>query len=404
MYRTAGVRYPRPVRPKLLLVVVAVVAATIAVPAVPPAAAAAPRCGPTSDDAVADTPWPLRRLRPDVVFPLTRGSGVLVAVIDSGVSPNHPVLRGQVLPGLDLLQSGTEGQCDEYGHGTIVAGIIAGQQSSSTAFYGVAPDARILPIRVLRDQRKSFDQDDPQRIATAIRNAVDQDAKVINLSLVTPRTAELDAAVRYALDNNVVLVAAAGNEGGTQQQGQPAYPAAYPGVIAVAGVDENGDHVESSTPGDYVDIAAPGDDEVVGPAPNGTGYLKDPAGGTSFAAAYVSGVVALVRSYRPDLDGPAVVRRVLRTADHPAGGWDPEVGFGVVNPYWAVTSIAGTADPAENEDSLTLAAREPDPLHGVRAAATWIAVGGGIAAVLLLIAVPVVRRGRRRGWRPGRAV
>jgi membrane-anchored mycosin MYCP len=389
------------VRPKFSLVVVAAVAAAgLAVPGAAPAHAA-PRCGPSFTDPLPDTPWPLRRLRPDLVFPLTRGDNVLVAVIDSGVSPNHPALKGRVEPGLDLIAPQAQGLCDESGHGTVVAGIIASRVSSSTGFYGVAPATKILPIRVLRDQRKSFAQDNPQRIATAIRWAVDHGARVINMSLVTPRSPELDAAVRYARNHDVVLVAAAGNEGTTQQRDVPAYPAAYPEVIAVAGVDELGAHVDTSTPGDYVDVAAPGKD-IYGPAPNGNGFVKDPAGGTSFAAAYVSGVVALVRAYRPDLDAASVVDRVLRTADHPAGGWDPDVGYGVVNPYWAVTSISGTAERAEGAAPVAVAPQKPDSSDGVRVAAMWIAAGGVLAGLLTLLSVPVVRRGRRRGWRPGR--
>jgi membrane-anchored mycosin MYCP len=392
--------YSRLVRPKFsLALVAAVVASLVTVPGVGPASAA-PACGQPITDELPDTPWPLLRLRPDLVFPLTRGGGVLVAVIDSGVSPNHPALAGRVRAGFDVLASDTQGFCDEHGHGTLVAGIIAGNFSASSAFYGIAPNVQILPIRVLRDQRKSFDQENPQRIADAIRLAADQGAKVVNMSLVTPRTPELDAAVQYALDRDVVLVAAAGNEGTTQQRDEPAYPAAYPGVIAVAGVDQNGVHVDTSTPGDYVDIAAPGKD-VVGPAANGGGFAFA-AEGTSFAAAYVSGVVALVRAYRPSLNVEEVVDRVLRTADHPAGGWDPDVGYGVVNPYWAVASISGSAGESEGDAPVAVAPRQPDPLAGIRQAAVGTAVGGVLFALLLLIAVPVIRRGRRRGWQPAR--
>lgn len=391
--------YARPVRPKFsLALVVAVVATLVTVPGAGPAAAA-PACGQPVTDELPDTLWPLRQLRPDLVFPLTRGGGVVVAVIDSGVSPNHPALAGRVRPGLDLLAAGTQGFCDEHGHGTLVAGIVAGNVRPSSAFHGIAPSAQILPIRVLRDQRKSFDQENPQRIAAAIRWAVDQGAEVVNMSLVTPRTADLDAAVRYALDHDVVLVAAAGNEGTTQQRDEPAYPAAYPEVVAVAGVDESGAHVDTSTPGDYVDIAAPGKD-IQGPAANGGGFVNAPEG-TSFAAAYVSGVVALVRAYRPDLDAKQVIDRVLRTADHPAGGWDPDVGYGVVNPYRAVASISGTAEQSEGGAPVAVVIRQADPLSDIRQTAIWIAVGGVLFALLLLLAVPVIRRGRRRGWRPG---
>lgn len=395
--RRAG---PRGWSLRLLVVACAAVglAVPVAVPTAPPARAA---CGPAFDDPLPDTPWPLRRLRPDLVWPITRGAGVVVAVIDSGVSNTHPALAGQVRDGLDLIASGTRGHCDESGHGTMIAGIIAARVTASSGFHGMAPNAAILPIRVLRDEQRNFDDQAPGRIAHAIRWAVDHEAKVINLSLVTERTPELDAAVRYAQERDVVLVAAAGNDGGGQ--GGPApYPAAYPGVIAVAGVDEQGARVATSTTGDHVDIAAPGSN-IHGPAPNGTGYVVKPEGGTSFAAAYVTGTVALLRAYRTDLDAPSVVRRVLRTADDPAGGWDREVGHGVVNPYWAVTSIAGTAEesPAATA-ALTVPRAAVDPLRGVRLAAVWSGFAGVVVAAGVLLGVPVLRLGRRRGWRPGR--
>lgn len=379
------------------------VAAALTVPVtVPSAGPARAACGPAFDNPLPDKPWPLRRLRPELVWPITRGAGVVVAVIDSGVSNSHPSLAGQVRDGLDLIDSGGRGHCDESGHGTIIAGIIAGRVIASSSFHGMAPNAAILPIRVLRDEQTSFDEQAPKRIADAIRWAVDHDAKVINLSLTTQRTDQLDAAVRYAQQKDVVLVAAAGNEGGGQQSGQPTYPAAYPGVIAVAGVDEQGAHVSTSTTGGYVDIAAPGSN-IEGPAPNGTGYVVKTEGGTSFAAAYVTGAVALLRAYRTDLDADSVIRRILRTADDPAGGWDPEVGHGVVNPYWAVTSIAGSVDESPAPPGAVAVPRvEPDPLRGVRLAAGWISFGAVVVALGVLLSVPVVRLGRRRGWRSGR--
>jgi type VII secretion-associated serine protease mycosin len=373
---------------------------TVAVPGAGPASAAA-ACGPRITNSLPDQPWPLRRLRPDLVWPLTRGQGVVVAVIDSGVSPNHPALAGQVRSGDDLVQGGTHGWCDESGHGTIIAGIIAGKQTTSSGFYGIAPGAKILPVRVLRNQQRSFDPNDPHRIATAIRWAVAQGADVINLSVVTPNTTDLAAAVTFALAHNVVVVAAAGNEGNTQLRDQPAYPAAYPGVLAVAGVDENGNHVDTSTPGGYVDVAAPGK-QIAGPAPNGNGYGEFAEGGTSFAAAYVSGVAALARAYRPTESASEIVQRIERAAEHPAGGWDADVGFGVVDPYWAVASIGGAGTSPGGAGAVTVPPPTPDPLRGLRAAATWIALGGLAASILVLLGAWVIRRGRRRGWRPGR--
>jgi membrane-anchored mycosin MYCP len=385
----------------LVRVTIGIVAATTLVLApVGPASAQVRECGPSITTPLPDQPWPLRRLRPDVVWPLTRGAGIVVAVIDSGVSDIHPALAGQVLSGHDLVNPSDVGHCDNVGHGTIIAGIIAGRALPSSGFHGIAPDAKILPIRVLATAERSFDEADPSRIASAIRLATDSGAKVINLSLTTVPVPELESAVAYAVARDVVLVAAAGNDGGTQS-GEPSYPAAYDGVIAVAGVDEAGNHVSTSTTGDYVDVAAPGA-QIAGPAPQGGGYAFLPEGGTSFATAYVSGVAALVRAYRPELKAADVANRIIRTADRPADGWDRNVGAGVVNPYWAVVSVPDDEDEPAPPGQVALPLLKPDPLATVRVAAGWATLIAVVVFALVLGGVSVWRRGKRRGWRPGR--
>ena len=159
--------------------VVAPAGPALGAPAVP-----SPCAAPSFTDQVTETPWPLRRLHPSQAWPLSRGRDITVAVIDSGVSADHPKLAGQVLPGVDYTPAPrVNGQCDEVGHGTFVAGIIAGRDSPDAPFTGVAPDARILPLRITRNEQ-SNDPNEPAVIATAIRTAVAQGARVINLSLV----------------------------------------------------------------------------------------------------------------------------------------------------------------------------------------------------------------------------
>ena len=213
----------------------------------------------------------LRRLDPASAWPLSRGAGVTVAVIDSGVSAIHPLLKEQVLKGRDFNGlPANEGQCDLAGHGTMVAGIIAGKDGTGSPFSGIAPAARILPIRVLPDAKGTNDEALPGQIAAAIDFAVDNGADVINLSLVTLPRPELARAVERALAKRVVLVAAAGNRQENQED-RPAYPAAYPGVIAVGGVDEQGGHVGTSVSGDLRRHGRAGLN-IVGPAPGGAGY------------------------------------------------------------------------------------------------------------------------------------
>ena len=375
-------------------------AALLATVVVPPSPGfAAPECGP-GGAAITETPWPLRRLEPSAAWRVTRGGGVTVAVIDSGVSANHPLLQGQVREGRDF--SGLpqqQGQCDLAGHGTIIAGIIAGKEGTGAPFSGIAPAARILPIRVLPDTRRTNDDNLPLQIAEAIHWAVDNNARVINLSLETLDRPELAAAVQYALDKRVVVVAAAGNQQ-EQQRDQPTYPAGYPGVIAVAGVDEQGGHVGTSVSGDYVDIAAPGLN-IVGPAPSGDGYLAEPQGGTSFAAAYVSGAAALICAVYPELSPEQVAERLMKTADSPPDGHNAEVGYGMVNPYRAVTNLLGTRDDPPL-GAMAKPVAERDPWRGERVVAIWVAILGTVFAALLLLSRPVLRMGRRRGWRSGR--
>ncbi|MET8355386.1 type VII secretion-associated serine protease mycosin [Micromonospora sp. NPDC005171] len=365
-----------------------------------PATAAPPLCGPSGAEGLTQTPWALRRLEPSSAWPLSRGAGVTVAVIDSGVSAAHPLLKGQVLEGRDFNGlPARKGQCDEAGHGTLIAGIIAGREGTVVPFSGIAPAARILPIRVLPQLGEVSNPQLPAEIAAAIDWAVAQGADVINLSLTTIPRPELTAAVERALANGVVLVAAAGNRS-ENSQNLPGYPAAYPGVIAVGGVDEQGSHVGTSISGDYVDIAAPGMN-IVGPAPGNTGYRTVPEGGTSYAAAYVSGVAALVRAAYPSLNPQQVADRLKRTADNPPEGQNADIGHGMVNPYRAVSSLLGTrANPPAG--ALPAPAVREDPLSWQRPAAIWAAVLGALVAGLLLVARPIMTRGRRRDWRPGR--
>ncbi|WP_433207177.1 type VII secretion-associated serine protease mycosin [Dactylosporangium sp. CS-047395] len=365
---------------------------------------AANNCGQSRSDQLTETPWPLLRLQPGNAWQLSRGGGVTVAVIDSGVSDQHPKLAGKVLAGKDYTQGGTDPTCDAVGHGTVVAAIIAGKDSPDATFSGIAPDAKILPLRVLAGKNTN-DPREPAIVAQAIRDAIAANVQVINLSLqIRNPTQELADAVKSAIDHKIVVVAAAGNEGGGANDGQPIFPAAYPGVIAVAGVDRQDQRVSTSSTGEYVDVAAPGM-EIIGPAPRGGGYGLLEEGGTSFAAAYVSGVAALIRAYQPDLSATEVSDRIRSTADHPPQGHNEQVGYGVVNPYQAVAAVFRTVRTPGPAATGQLAA----PADRVDADATVRRVGGAVAAglllvaVLILIAAPVLRRGRARQWRAGRS-
>jgi type VII secretion-associated serine protease mycosin len=303
---------------------------------------------PARADAVRDADWALGALDAQRAWKVSEGSGVTVAVLDTGVDGSHPDLTGQVLPGKDFIGFGARrGDGDWARHGTGMAGIIAGHghgPGGSEGVLGIAPKAKILPVRVILEDK------DPARakarrtrgsaLAQGIRWAADHGADVINLSLgddsrTAHPAAQEDEAVQYALAKGVVVVASAGNGG--KDGDRASYPAAYPGVIAVTAVDRYGNRAAFSTKHWYATVAAPGVDVVI--ADPDRHYYE--GWGTSTASAYVSGTVALIRSRYPKLS-PAQIKTVLEESarDRPAGGRSDALGSGVVDPPGALAAAA----------------------------------------------------------------
>jgi membrane-anchored mycosin MYCP len=343
-------------------------------------------------------PWPQQRLDFQRVWPITEGAGITVAVVDTGVDAQQPFLRGAVLPGFDVINGGGAADTDCDGHGTFVAGIVAGRPVPGFGFAGVAPEATIVPVR----QANSTTDGTAQTLADGIRAAVDAHAQVINVSIVTAQpTLALAKAVHYAQAHDVVIVAAAGND--FSQGNAVQYPAGFPGVLAVGAVDSSGQRASFSESGPDISVVAPGAN-LLGPGAGGVG-LVTAAGGTSFAAPFVAGVAALVRSYHPGLTAAQVIQRIEVTADHPAGTLpDPGLGWGEVNPFAAVTAVLpgeqrGAVAPAR---SAVPAPVRPSQASGqARTVAVEGAMAGALLAVLVLLAAGIVRRGRQRRWRPG---
>ncbi|MBO2464399.1 S8 family serine peptidase [Actinomadura violacea] len=343
--------------------------------------------------------WAQKRLAFQRVWGLTQGQGVKVAVVDSGVDTGHPMLDGRVADYTDLTGTGKK---DCAGHGTGVAALIAGRDlnSQGVPLAGVAPAARLV---IVKQQNADRDEHGGERLPTAIRWAADAGVQVINVSIAAAPSSALEQAVRYAQDHDAVVVAAAGNATKDDGEDGPAYPASYPGVISVASLGEDGHRIESSGLQSRVDVGAPGKDLTI-PWPGG-GYNPQ-AEGTSFAAAYVSGVVALVRASHPGLHQDQVVRRVLSTAD---GNVGDGTGRGMVNPTQAVTAIvpgedapgAATTQPSLRPAKLAAPAH-PDG-HTTDVAVGVAAGAVGLAALAALCGI-VVPMGKRRGWRPGKVV
>jgi type VII secretion-associated serine protease mycosin len=373
-----------------LLSACALAAAIVVTPGV--ARAEPVRCDPEKGSMQVAESWAQRRLDARGVWKLTRGEGVTVAVIDSGLDLRHPSLAGAVIKQVDLTRTGHR---DCMGHGTAIAGIIAARYLRGVPFYGVAPAARLLSYK-----QTNAKDGDVAKLAEAITKAADAGADVINVSVQASDQPDLKAAVQYALSRDIVIVAAAGN---VDRDGvsSPAYPAAYEGVLSVGSATEDGRLSDFSNTGSRVGVVAPG--EKVTSTWTGRSFHGS-LEGTSFAAPYVSGVAALVRSRHPRLTNEQVRRRIERTAD---GALGDGTGAGMVNPLLAVTAVLPSEQvavapppPAPLPEGL-VAKRPPVDQHAIDVA---VAVGGAalVLAVFLLVARMVVPMGRRRGWRPHR--
>ncbi|GAB2912630.1 hypothetical protein GCM10022245_54500 [Streptomyces mayteni] len=343
---------------------------------------------------------------------LSTGRGVTVAVVDSGVDAAHPDLEGRVERGREFVGVRDEReftaeaparQRDCEGHGTAVAGLIAAGGAEGDGVTGVAPGATVYPVRIADGVERAT----PRTLAAAIDDAVAGGAGVVNLSLAVATDHEpIRTAVERALAADVVVVAAAGNEGNANVSGGLMYPAAYEGVLAVGAVDAEGAPLDSSNSGPWVDLAAIGADQVV-VSPGGEGYRV--AGGTSMAAAQVSAAAALVRSRFPELSAAEVAERLTRSATPLGGGRNDHTGTGLVDPFGALTHLEGPEHaedgaeaPAGRVDVPPIPRDEPllDPTR-----TTGLAVSGVLllAVLLGLLAAPGVRRAAGRGWRAGSA-
>lgn len=337
--------------------------------------------------------WQIGALHLREAWRVTKGEGVLVAVLDTGVR-DHPDLRGSIVHGPDLTGAartpGTWGN-----HGTAMASLIAGHghgTGNRGGVLGVAPAAQVLSVRV------TLENGDPQRaerrygghdaLAKGIRYAVDRGADVISMSLgggsgSWEGSAAEEEAVQYAVARGAVLVASSGNDGDTTNRKN--FPAAYPGVIAVGAVDQRLRAARFSNRQDYLSVSAPGVG-IVTAGGDGTYVVGD---GTSSAAAMVAGIAALIRSAYPELS-PYHVRRAIElgTRRRPRGGYSVAYGHGVADAALALREAARLAGPVQ-----------PPPLpaghfgddSGPPPASRALVVTGMVALALALAARVLVR-------------
>ena len=300
---------------------------------------------PARADEHRDQQWYLKSLRVAEAHRITRGEGITVAVVDSGVWAGHPDLDGAVLPGFNVLGKG-DGRDDLQGHGTGIAGTIAARgRSGNRGVLGIAPAAEVLPVSPAGS---------PLVVAKAIDWSVEHGAKVINMSFLTVGTDALAAAIKKAAAADVVLVAGSGNNKDVGIDIE--YPAAYPEVIAVGATDRAGRIATFSHQGPQLDLAAPGVDVAVANGDASKEYQR--VEGTSVSTAIVSGAAALIRSEYPELSAAQVVHILESTAvDKGAPGRDDAYGFGELNLMGAL-SAAGSVTPASDVST------EPDVIAG----------------------------------------
>jgi thermitase len=273
------------------------------------------------DDSYLAERWGVTRIEAPQVWQITRGDqSIIVAVLDTGINKDNQDLAEKVMADVNLTNSRTSD--DLYGHGTHMAGTIA----------AIAPECRIMNVKVADDVGRC----EPSVVARGIIWAVDQGAKVINISLVMKASPDLVEAVNYAWSQGAIMIAAAGNKGGSE----PSYPAYYVNCLTVAGTNKNNTLALLSSHGDWVDVAAPGFNIYSELPQNQYGYKT----GTSAAAAHVSGVAALVFSVAEDSNNNGTVNDEVRWAIEnsctpiAADG----VGNGLVNAFQAVTETVSS--------------------------------------------------------------
>ncbi|MGA9102359.1 S8 family serine peptidase [Aeromicrobium sp.] len=289
----------------------------------------------TYNDSLRSQQWALTALKAETVQKTSKGSGVTVAVLDTGVQASHVDLSGSVLAGTDVISPGTSAT-DENGHGTAVAGIIAATYNNKKGIAGLAPQVKILPVRILDANGSGTSAD----VAKGILYAASNGARVINLSLgSTVHTTAMEAAVAEAIKKNVLVVAAGGNRGCDATGSSPTeYPASYAGVVGVGAVDKSLKKASFSSCGSWVDLSAPGASVITTMMRNsvglGCGATSDycTLNGTSFATPYVAAAAALAIAKR-GWSQTTVANKLLTSAtDLSTPGKDKTTGAGFLNP------------------------------------------------------------------------
>ncbi|MEV3931332.1 MULTISPECIES: S8 family serine peptidase [unclassified Streptomyces] len=345
-------------------------------------------CTPASREKAKKQDWSRQRLDLDRLHGHSTGQGMTVALIDTGAAPDAAGLKGRV------SAEGTAGD-DCVGHGTFLAGLIAGNGGGNPRLAGVAPQAKILALRGTDERGRAS----AALVAQALKKATDARADVIAVAVALPRRdAAVTRAVNEARGAGVVIVAAATPDpprsGGDEIPPRTYWPAGEPGVLSVADMLPAGIRPDESLPTDGIDLVAPGVGVVSG-GPRGDGHYL--GAGASVATAYAAGAVAAVRAAYPGEAPDDVVRRLTATA-YPAG-------IPQLDPYAAVTTVLGApgAPPVGERASEPVTVRDTAAADRATGRATLLALLGSAAVLAVLWAGYAVTRARARGWRPAGA-
>ncbi|MFI8190288.1 type VII secretion-associated serine protease mycosin [Streptomyces sp. NPDC085946] len=389
---------------------------------------------PAHAESVRARQWHLDAMHAEEMWKVSTGRGITVAVIDTGVDASLADLRGQILKGKDYSKQSGDERTDLDGHGTGIAALIAatGARGAESGSYGLAPGAKILPIR-LKDSTELWDfsaeHSFSRDMSRAIRYAANTNAQIINISggqyenarTDDINTPELDAAVKYAIDKGKLIFAAAGNEG--DKNNRPGYPAATPGVVGVGSINEKIERSSFSEWGPEIDVTAPGED-MIHACTGGTQVCR--SDGTSDASAIASASAALIWSKHPTWTNNQVLRVLINTMKGNEDGWtrNDDFGYGIVRPRVALQNPGdpGPADEYPLPDLAAAASTSPAPQASSTAgsadggatdgkspaaaapkttedsdAPLWIGLGVAAAAVIgAAVAVPVFRSRRKR--------